>query len=150
MRKESIAIRRDGLLGLGNAGWDDFPSQEDIDKIISESSLKFDVDIDRFSLIDDGYYDVRDLPIDMSWCKIEHGSIDLPIDKNSQSWNEINKKLYSQAKLECKNTITDLLSGTLSPIIIFEDHELVMGKEKIAMASALAIPVRVFVLKKDD
>ena len=150
INKESIAVRRDGLLGLGNAGWEDSPSFEDINYLIAEAESTLGVDVESFDIIDDGYYDVNDLPFDTSWCKSEYGSIELPQDIKTESWRKVKNELFKQANKDCGEEISDLLTGSLSPILVYEDHELIAGKERIILAKALAIPVKMFILKNKE
>lgn len=150
VNKESIAVRCDGLFGLGNAGWDSLPSFEDIEFLIKEAESKLGILTDKFSLVDERYYDVKDLPLDLSWCKTEYGSITLPSELKVEAWSGVRKDMFKQADSDYKEIVSDLLSGTLSPVLIYEDYGLVAGKDRVLFANALAIPVRLFILKRDE
>lgn len=145
MKKKSILVRRNGLLGLGNAGWEEFPSEKQLQIAISNVFNKYGHYSDKWAIIDDDYRDSDELkqsfPIDL-------GIIPLPYTLEKNVWDCIKSDLRKKAGFEMGNEIDSLLDGRLPPVLLYEDYGPIDGEKRIIMAHSLAIPVRTFILKR--
>lgn len=147
--KEAIAVRRDGLLGLGDIGWLDHPIDRDINDAIQYVKEAYDIDIDDYFLIDMGYVPVDQLPGDsFGWLESERGSIGLN-DIKYRNRDELIKILDAQVSgRSYTETINLLLQKRLSPVIAFEDYGVADGRGRANLANALDIPVRLYILSR--
>jgi hypothetical protein len=143
--KESILVRRNGLLGLGNAGWEEFPSKKQIQIAISKVFHKYGHSSDGWVIIDDDYRDSDELQDPMP---VEPGSVPLPWTLQAKTWDCVKNALSKQAGCEMAGEVEALLDGILQPVLVYEDYGLIDGEKQLLLAHSLAIPVRTFILKK--
>ena len=148
--KEAIAVKRDGLLGFGADGWLDLPTDSEIRDAIKYVKKFYGIEFDRCAMTDAGYVKTNELPgRPDSWLGSEQGSVELPqhcsaecLEKTARSLNE---QLHDP---EFGELLVQLFEGKLSPVIAFENFDIVVGKNKAIMANALAIPVRLYILAR--
>jgi hypothetical protein len=148
--KKAIAMRRDGLLGIGDVGWKDAPSENDIQDAIEYVRESYDIDITNHNLTDAGYVKAEDLPGDSTgWLESEKGSIALPDDVSPEGMenfiHELNQQVSSR---DYKIMVNLLLNKQLSPVIAFEDVCIADGRGRVNMANALDIPVKLYILSR--
>ncbi len=147
--KKSITMRRDGLLGLGNAGWKNEASKKDLEDAINHLNKSLGLTLGKLELTDGGYEYTQDLPkSDKDFICSVKGELNLPETTNEKIWMEIANKLEN--KMANQEIVENLLKGELSPVIVFEDICIANGKEKIVLANALDIPVRVLILRRKE
>ena len=145
IKQESILVRRNGLLGLGNAGWEEYPSEKQLQVAISKVFHKYGHSSQRWAVIDDGYRDSDELQDSIP---VEAGSIPLPWSLQENAWDCIKNALSKKAGCEMGGEVDALLDGSLQPVLLYEDYGLIDGEKQMLMAHSLAIPVRTFILKK--
>lgn len=143
--KESILVRRNGLLGLGNAGWEERPSEKQIQIAISKIFHKYGHSSDGWVIIDDDYRDSDELQESIP---VEPGSVPLPLTLQDDTWNCVKDALSKKAGCEMAGEVDALLEGILQPVLVYEDYGLIDGEKQLLLAHSLAIPVRTFILKK--
>ncbi len=145
MNKESILVRRNGLLGLGNAGWEDFPTRVQLNSATVKIFDKFGHFSEKWVIIDEGYRDSEEFS---ESTKIRYASLPLPWTPDHNTWNTIKIALSRQAGHELNEEVDALLSGNLQPVLVYEDYGVIDGENQLLIANALAIPVRTFMLKR--
>ena len=145
LTKESILVRRNGMLGLGNAGWEEFPSDRQVQVAVSKISHKYGHSSEKWAIIDAGYRESEEFT---ETIPTKYGSIPLPWTPESETWKCIKTTLTLQAGCEMDREVDALLDGFLPPVLLYEDYGLVDGEKQLLIAHALAIPVRTFILKK--
>lgn len=135
LNKTSITVRRDGLLGLGDAGWKNFPEEKQIKKCLSILSI-FD-NKKNYQIIDKDFLHLQ-----------SKSFIDLPFTKYSEKWVDIKFELINKIGLDLSKEIDQLLSGNLNPVIIDGNNNILDGKNIVLLCQNLNIPIRLFQIKK--
>ena len=85
LNKEAMAVRSDGLYGLGNASWENHPSESDVQDAIDFIKQTYEIEIEKCHLVRAGLIEIEDLPGSNDWIDSKKGSVKLPTSNDPKS-----------------------------------------------------------------